>query len=218
LTKTIMIVEDENYFHDLYKTMLKDTDYKLIHTYDGYEAMEKLEEVKPDLVILDVLMSLVTGDTLFLYIKSITEYADIPVIIISAQSEQQFRGLKNTDPGLIFIEKSHLTRERLLDAVKKKSLKNKNTTRVTFRLPKTAAPDANSVYVVGDFNNWDMNANPMKKMEDGDYSTVFYLEPGREYQYRYLIDNSKWENDWNASKYVKSPFGDFYNSVVVTSN
>ena len=198
--------------------MLKDTDYKIIHTYDGYEAMEKLEEVRPDLVIIDVIMSLVTGDTLFLYLKSITEYADIPVIIISAQSERQFRGLKNTDPGLIFIEKSHLTRERLLDAVKKKFPKKKHASRVTFRLPETVAPDANSVCVVGDFNNWDINANPMKKMEDGYYSTVFYLEPGREYQYRFLIDKSKWENDRNASKYVKSPYGDCYNSVIIARN
>ncbi|MDR4497763.1 MAG: response regulator [Candidatus Scalindua sp.] len=218
MTKTIMIVDDEKYFHDLYKTMLKDTDYKLIHTYDGYEAMEKLEEVKPDLVIIDVIMSLVTGDTLFLYLKSITEYVDIPVIIISAYSEQRFKSLKNIDPDFISIEKSHLTRERLLDAVKRKLPKNKNTTRVTFRLPKDAAPDANSVYVVGDFNNWDINANPMKKMEDGFYSTAFYLEPGKEYQYRYLIDKSKWENDWNASKYVKSPYGDCYNSVIIARN
>ena len=114
-----MIVEDEKYFHSLYKIMLKDTGYGIIHTYDGYEAMEKLQETKPDLIILDVLMNMVTGDTFFLNIKNIPEYVDIPVIMITAYSEKQYANLKMTDPNLIFIEKSDLTKERLLDEVEK---------------------------------------------------------------------------------------------------
>ncbi len=115
-----MIVEDEKCFHSLYKVMLEDTGYEIIHTYDGYEAMGKLQETKPDLIILDVLMSMVTGDTFLLNIKNVPEYTDIPVIMISAYSEKQYANLKKTDPNLIFIEKPHLTKERLLDEVQKK--------------------------------------------------------------------------------------------------
>ncbi len=120
MSKTIMIVEDEKVLHNLYKIMLEDTGYEIIHTYDGYEAMVKLQEKKPDLIILDVLMNMVTGDMFFLNIKNIPEYADIPVIIITAYSEKQYTNLKKTDPNLIFIEKPHLTKERLLDEVQKK--------------------------------------------------------------------------------------------------
>ncbi len=115
-----MIVEDEKVFHSLYKIMLEDTGYRIIHTYDGYEALEKLQETKPDLIILDVLMNMVTGDTFFLNIKNIPEYIDIPVIIITAYSEKQYTNLKKTDPNLTFIEKPHLTKERLLYEVEKK--------------------------------------------------------------------------------------------------
>ncbi len=115
-----MIVEDEKYFHSLYKIMLEDTGYRIIHTYDGYEAMEKLQEKKPVLIILDVLMNMVTGDTFFLNIKNIPEYVDIPVIMITAYSEKQYANLKKTDPNLTFIEKSYLTKERLLYEVEKK--------------------------------------------------------------------------------------------------
>ncbi len=115
-----MIVEDEKVLHNLYKIMLEDTGYRIIHTYDGYEAMEKLQEKKPDLIILDMLMNMVTGDTFFLNIKNIPEYLDIPVIIITAYSEKKYTNLKNIDPNLIFIEKPHLTKERLLDEVEKK--------------------------------------------------------------------------------------------------
>jgi 1,4-alpha-glucan branching enzyme len=100
--------------------------------------------------------------------------------------------------------------------IKKEHLKRMNVSRVIFRLPKVAVPDAKSVCVVGDFNNWNIHANPMKKLKNGDYTAKLDLETGREYQFRYLIDESKWENDWNADKYVKSSYGDCDNSVVLT--
>jgi 1,4-alpha-glucan branching enzyme len=68
---------------------------------------------------------------------------------------------------------------------------------------------------VGDFNNWSESATPMKKDKDGTWSTVLSLQPGREYYFRYLIDETKWENDWNADKYVRSPYSDADNSVVI---
>ena len=99
--------------------------------------------------------------------------------------------------------------------IKKRFLKTKNVYRVTFRLPKVAAPAAKSVCIVGDFNNWNTHANPMKKLKDGDYSIQLDLEPGREYQFRCLIDELKWENDRNADKYVRSVYGNCDNSVVI---
>jgi 1,4-alpha-glucan branching enzyme len=99
--------------------------------------------------------------------------------------------------------------------IKKKYVETGSVCKVTFRLPKTAAPNARRVCIAGDFNNWNTQANPMKRQKNGDYNISFELEPGREYQFRYLIDGSKWENDWNADKYVKSPFGDSDNSVII---
>ena len=75
--------------------------------------------------------------------------------------------------------------------------------------------DAKSVSVVGDFNNWNISAHPMRKLKSGDYTVTLDLEPGREYQFRYFIDESKWDNDWNADKYIQSPFAGHDNSVVI---
>ena len=99
--------------------------------------------------------------------------------------------------------------------IKKEYLKSRKVCKVTFRLPKIAAVGAKSVHIVGDFNDWSIYANPMKRLKNGDYTIRLELEPAREYQFRYLIDESKWENDWNADKYVKSPYGDSDNSVVI---
>ncbi len=122
MSKKIMIVEDEKAFHDLYTIMFEDKGYDIIYAYDGDEAMEKLEDNKPDVIILDMLLDMVTGDTFFLYLKGMPEYADIPVLIVSALSEKQYKNLKEIDPSLVYIEKSYLTKERLLEEVEKKLL------------------------------------------------------------------------------------------------
>ena len=98
-------------------------------------------------------------------------------------------------------------------AIKKEYLIRKGVCKVTFRLPKVAAPGARNVSIVGDFNGWNIYANPMKKLKSGDFTITLELQSGKEYQFRYLIDDNRWENDWNADKYVKGPFGSD-NSVI----
>jgi len=120
MTKKILIVEDEQAFHDLYNAIFEGTDYDLIFAYDGDEALMKLEETKPDLILLDLLMDMVTGDTFFLHLKGMPDFENIPVIIISAFSQKEYKNLKKIDPNLVFIEKPDLTKEKLLEVVNMK--------------------------------------------------------------------------------------------------
>jgi 1,4-alpha-glucan branching enzyme len=99
--------------------------------------------------------------------------------------------------------------------IKKKYLKSGPTCKVTFNLPKEAVPEARSITIVGDFNNWSETDTPLKKLKNGTFTVTIDLQRDREYQYRYLVDSTKWENDWNADKYVPTPYGDSENSVVV---
>lgn len=77
--------------------------------------------------------------------------------------------------------------------------------RVTFKVP--AEVDAESVSLVGDFNNWDPQAEPLTKRTDGTFSTTISLESGRSYRFRYLLDEERWENEWEADTYVPNDFG-----------
>ena len=114
--KTIMIVDDEHPFHEFYMVMLENTDYKIIHVYDGEEALSKLEQEKPDLIILDILLDMMTGDTLFLYLKGMPEYADIPVIVISNSPKRDYKSLRVVEPNLIFLAKT-VTKEKLIEEI-----------------------------------------------------------------------------------------------------
>lgn len=105
MDKTIMVVDSEQPFHNLYKAILKDSGCKIISVYDGFEALTRLEQTKPDLIIIDIVLDMMTGDTLFLHIKSMPEYKDIPIIIASDISLRPYKGLKKIDPNLIFLNK-----------------------------------------------------------------------------------------------------------------
>ncbi|MBI5056524.1 MAG: PilZ domain-containing protein [Nitrospirae bacterium] len=87
--------------------------------------------------------------------------------------------------------------------------------RVTFRLPKAAAPECSNVTIAGDFNNWDAAVTPMSKLENGDFCVSLELDVRREYRFKYLIDGSRWENDWHADKYLPNSFGSEDSVVVV---
>ena len=99
-------------------------------------------------------------------------------------------------------------------SLKKQYLKSKPVCKVTFTLPKEAAGAVKSAHVVGDFNNWNVRSNGMKKLKDGTLTATITLKRGKEYQFRYLLDGAIWENDWSADKYVQNRFGSD-NSVVV---
>ena len=65
--------------------------------------------------------------------------------------------------------------------------------RVTFALP--AAEPTGAVSVVGDFNNWDPFAHPLRKRSNGTRSTVVTTTPGRTLRFRYLAEGGHWFDD-----------------------
>lgn len=100
---------------------------------------------------------------------------------------------------------------------KKQYLKKSSSCKVTFRLPKEAAPTAEIVTIVGDFNDWDKQGTQMQKLKSGEFKATVELPCNREYRFRYLIDADRWENDWAADKYLPNEYGD-EDSVIVIEN
>ncbi len=101
-------------------------------------------------------------------------------------------------------------------ALKKTFSKDKKRCSVTFIVEKDAAKDAQTINIAGDFNSWSSTETPLKKAKDGSFSVKLSLDADREYQFRYLIDGCRWENDWAADKYIPAPYSNAENSVVVT--
>jgi 1,4-alpha-glucan branching enzyme len=93
-------------------------------------------------------------------------------------------------------------------SIKKQDLKTMPNCRVTFRLPKDAAPEAQNVTIVGDFNNWNITETPLKRLKNGDFKVTLELPCNREYRFRYIINANQWENDECIDKYTPIRYGD----------
>jgi len=99
-------------------------------------------------------------------------------------------------------------------SIRKQYLKSKPICKVTFKIPENIANSAKTACIVGEFNNWSLVANPMRRLKNGAFSATLDLEKGKEYQFRYFMDQEKWANEADADRYVPSPYWDSENSVV----
>ena len=98
--------------------------------------------------------------------------------------------------------------------LKKQYSKNKAVCKVTFSLPAEAVEGGTEVRVVGDFNDWDWNQGVVMQLKKAEFQAVVELTSGRDYEFRYLVDNTRWVNDWQADAYLASPYFGSDNSVL----
>lgn len=98
--------------------------------------------------------------------------------------------------------------------IEKTYLKTKPQCKVKFALPAEELDGAKKVHVVGDFNNWDESATPMRKQKSGDFSFTINLEKNKQYQFRYLVDGTTWLNDKSADAYITSPVSPEQNCIL----
>ena len=100
-------------------------------------------------------------------------------------------------------------------SLKKQFLKSKPVCKVTFCVVEGEVGNAEKIQLLGSFNDWKIEeAVQLKKFKNGTFKTTIDLETDKEYQFKYLIDGEKWENDVMADKYVSNGIGNEVNSVV----
>ncbi len=101
-------------------------------------------------------------------------------------------------------------------SIKKQFLKSRPECKVKFRVTKDRAAGAEAVHLVGDFNDWDTSATPMRALKSGDFTASLDLDLDQAYAFRYLVDGETWLNDEDADRSEETPFPGVTNSVVVT--
>jgi 1,4-alpha-glucan branching enzyme len=78
------------------------------------------------------------------------------------------------------------------------------------------APEASSVALVGDFNDWNAGVTPLKRAQaNGRWEVTVPLAPGQ-YNYAFVVDGARWLPDPTAPRTVGDDFGK-PNSVVTVS-
>lgn len=80
--------------------------------------------------------------------------------------------------------------------IKRQAVKSGGAVKVTFVLPEEH--DALPASVVGEFNDWDPFAHPLKRRSNNTWSASVVLEPGQTYRFRYLGEGGRWFDDEDA--------------------
>lgn len=87
MPKKIVYIEDDLEMTYLIKMILERKGYEIISTNDGMQGFEVIERVKPDLVLLDLMMPNIDGWDIYHQLKSNENTNQIPVIVISAKAQ-----------------------------------------------------------------------------------------------------------------------------------
>ena len=85
----ILIVEDHERLLRALQSVLQTEGYQVFTALDGVEALEVMEQVRPDLVVVDIMMPRMDGYALYEAIRSRSEWVPIPIIFLTAKAERE---------------------------------------------------------------------------------------------------------------------------------
>ena len=117
--KKIMVIEDDRFLHRLLLDKLTQWKARVASSYDGLDAVKKIAEEKPDLILLDIILPGADGFDILEQLKANEALKSIPVIILSnlGQEEDIERGTKLG--AIDFLIKANFTLDEIATKVGK---------------------------------------------------------------------------------------------------
>jgi twitching motility two-component system response regulator PilG len=103
--KKILVVEDSSTIRKVISVTLGQTGYEIIEAGDGLEALSKLNETGPDLILLDIILPKMDGYKILSIIKGNPDFCDIPVIMLTSKD-----GILNKVKGKMAGSAAYLTK------------------------------------------------------------------------------------------------------------
>lgn len=115
---TILIIEDDRFLRELITRKLRDEGYKVIEVVSGEEGVKKIKEIRPSLVLLDLILPGIDGFEVITRAKEDPALASIPIIILSnrGQREDVEKGMKLG--AVDYLIKAHSTPSEIIEKIK----------------------------------------------------------------------------------------------------
>jgi len=114
----ILLVDDDPILIEMYKLKFEHAGFEVETAADGQDALNKIRNIKPDLVLLDLLLPKISGKTLFDKIRFDSELKQVPVVILSNIDNPSIKTelLKNGVKG--YLVKSELLPDQIVARTK----------------------------------------------------------------------------------------------------
>lgn len=123
---SVLVVDDEPMARTLLRLMLVRAGFEVVEAEDGYDALDKLKEDEPDVMILDVMMPGIDGFRVCETVRAAPSTSDLPIIMLSAKTD-----LESVNKGLRLGANKYLTKpispEELTRQVRDVLQENSNT-------------------------------------------------------------------------------------------
>ena len=105
ISRKILVVEDSSTIRKVISITLSQKGYEIIEAEDGLEALSRLNESKPDLILLDILLPKMDGYQLLSIIKENQMFKNVPVIMLTSKD-----GIINKFKGKVAGSSAYLTK------------------------------------------------------------------------------------------------------------
>ncbi|MBU2578600.1 response regulator [Patescibacteria group bacterium] len=114
----ILIIEDDKFLRELIVRKLIQENFEISEAMDGEEGLKKMKEVKPDLVLLDLILPSIDGFEVLSKMKEDINLAQVPVFILSnlGQREDIEKGLKLG--AVDYLVKAHFTPNEIIEKIR----------------------------------------------------------------------------------------------------
>lgn len=87
MPKTVLIVDDEFGIAEVLEAILGDSGYRVVTAINGKQGLARLEETRPDVVLLDLMMPILDGPGMLRTMQANPVFRDIPVVVMSSLAE-----------------------------------------------------------------------------------------------------------------------------------
>lgn len=94
--KVILLVDDDLTLREMYEERLKAEGFEIVQASNGDEAIKKAKEIKPNIILLDIMMPKINGFDVLKELKADEELKAVPVIVLTAliQDVDKLQGQK----------------------------------------------------------------------------------------------------------------------------
>lgn len=116
--KSILLVDDDLTLREMYSERLKAEGFTVETAKDGEEALQKAADIRPNIVLLDIMMPKINGLDVLKRLKSQAETKDVPVIVLTALIQDREKMESITRGADDYIVKSEMMPGEVIQKVK----------------------------------------------------------------------------------------------------
>lgn len=116
--KRVLLVEDDPFIRDIYNVKFSQEGFEVYLAENGVEALKKMEQFIPDVILLDIVMPYMDGMETLKNIRSREEWKKVPVIMLTNISEKEKIEESEDFSVSDYLIKSHFTPSEVVQKVK----------------------------------------------------------------------------------------------------